>query len=72
MESTPVGAALALLDRDQLYVVVSFYWGRVTERQIAGELTVLRGATYSRDRVHRIRLTAQARLERQLQRLVAA
>lgn len=72
MPSTPIGEAMTGLDRDQLFVIVSWYWGEVPERQIAGELSSLRGVEYSRDRVHRIRLTAEDKLGRQLRRLLEA
>ena len=72
MHSSPIGEALESLDHDQLFVVVSWYWGRVPEREIASDLTELRGVEYTRDRVHRIRLTAEARLERKLARWMVA
>lgn len=68
VKSSPIGTALEALAPDALYVIVSYYWGRVSERQIAKELTELRECEYSRDTVHRIRLTAEARLSRHLAR----
>ena len=67
---TPIGKALACLDRDQLHVIVSFIWGEKTEREIALGLSELRNDGYSRDRVHRIRLTAQARMRREIEPLL--
>ena len=70
MYESPLYLALAGLDPDQLFVVVSYYWGSVSERQIAEDLTELRGTAIGRDRVHRIRLTAESKLERRLSPLL--
>jgi hypothetical protein len=72
VQQSPIGEALLFLDPDQLFVVVSWFWGKVPEQQIAAELSELRNVRYTRDRVHRIRLTAEARLERKLRRWMVA
>jgi hypothetical protein len=61
---SPLVLALSALDRDQLYVIVSIYWSHVSETEIAVELSELRGTDVCRDRVHRIRLTAEAKIRR--------
>lgn len=51
----------------QLYVLAGVdVWG-LTEREVAAELTESRGELFTRDRVHRLRLTALARLRRTLE-----
>lgn len=72
MPESPLFAAMSGLDPEQLFVIVSVYWGEVTEPQIARDLTELRGVPVSRDRVHRIRLTAEAKIGRHLRPLVEA
>jgi hypothetical protein len=62
---------LASLTGVQLYVLAGVDVAGLTERQIAQELTEFRDELFTRDRVHRIRLTAHARLRRHLQAVAA-
>jgi FixJ family two-component response regulator len=55
--------ALRSLNGEQLYVVAGIIAG-ATERQIAEELSASRQQTITRERVHRIKLTAYAKLRR--------
>jgi hypothetical protein len=63
--------ALGSLTGLQLYVVAGVDVEGLTESQVAAELTASRGEPYTRDRVHRIRLTAHARLRRSLEAMAA-
>jgi FixJ family two-component response regulator len=55
--------ALATLTGDQLYVLAGIIHG-LSEREIADELSASRGSPVTRERVHRIKLTATAKLRR--------
>lgn len=54
---------LRTLTGDQLYVVAAVVYG-LTEREIAEELSASRQREITRERVHRIKLTAYAKLRR--------
>lgn len=54
---------LRTLNGDQLYVLAGVVYG-LTEQEIADELSESRQQTITRDRVHRIKLTAFAKLRR--------
>lgn len=55
--------ALGTLTGDQLYVLAGIVYG-LTEREIAEELSASREQTITRERVHRVKLTAYAKLRR--------
>lgn len=58
--------AMGSLNGDQLYVIAAIYWADLNETQVAAEMTRNRGILVTRDRVHRIRRTAEGRLRRSL------
>lgn len=58
------------LNGDQIYVVAALVDG-LTEQQIADELSASRGRPVSRNRVHRVKLTAMAKLRRAVSDCVA-
>lgn len=60
--------ALGSLNGDQLYVLAAIYWADLTETEVAAEMTHNRLQLVTRDRVHRIRRTAEGRLRRDLLR----
>lgn len=62
---------LAGLSGLELYVIAGVDAEGLTEREVAEELTAFRGEPFTRDRVHRIRLTAHARLRRYLEAVAA-
>lgn len=57
---------LAALSGLELYVLAGVDVEGLTETAVGEELTQHRGELFTRDRVHRIRLTAHARLRRHL------
>jgi hypothetical protein len=78
MTNISLYGALGSLTGDQLYVLAAIYWADLNETQVAAEMTQNRTELVTRDRVHRIRRTAEGRLRRNLRqqaemnRLVAA
>ena len=64
--ATPLFKAMSTLTVDELYVIVSIYWGELSETNIAAELTDVRDVEINRNWVHRRRLTAEAKLRRAL------
>lgn len=66
-DSLDVIDALAALDPKQFYVVIALFWGDLTETATAAELAELRSRPYTRNRVHRIKLTALAKMRRYLE-----
>ncbi len=64
--------ALSEMSGLELYVLGGVDLEGLSEREVAEELTELRGEVFTRDRVHRIRLTAHGRLRRRIEARVAA
>lgn len=58
---------LAQLTGLQLYVLAGVDVCGLSEREVAEELSESRSEPFTRDRVHRIRLTAMARLRRAIE-----
>jgi DNA-directed RNA polymerase specialized sigma subunit len=66
MTNASLYRALSSLSGDELYVIAAIYWADLNETQVAAEMTQNRMQLVTRDRVHRIRRTAEGRLRRNL------